>query len=377
MVTDMLTFTGEIFPNGPGVFLASHLKGGGPEAIASATARLFLGVQLQCAQCHDHPTDARYKQDDFYGLAAYFARTRYRQDKPAKAKDQQAMQDAAAMSLAGGGRRFYVLDKPTGEATYRRSGTTTEVVAAPRFLGRTPAPAGSLRETVARAVVTSDLFAKAAVDRVWAQLFGRGIVEPWDDLGGESDPAHPALLRRLADDFRAGGHDLRRLLRLIVSSRAYGLTSRGAATAPADLFARAAVRRLSPEQLFRSLRVATGVDLDDKKLQRMLREYLFVFGDDEGAEVNALAANVPQALLLWNGEVTNQGARARAGGTLRAITDASPDPRVRLSRLFLAAYARPPSDAEAAQLLPRLRSLTDYEDVFFALLTSTEMTSNH
>ena len=142
---------------------------------------------------------------------------------------------------------------------------------------------------------------------------------------------------------------------MLVLSRAYGLTSRGRRPAPEGSFARAAIRRLSPEQLFRSLRIATGSDDDEKKIERLLREYLFVFGDDEGAAVNTFGSNIPQALLLWNGEVTNQGARARPAGTLAAILAASPDPAARLRRLFLAAYARPPTEAERTRLLPGAR----------------------
>src|SRR4029077_6273441 len=81
MAREMLTFSGEIQPSGPGVFVASHVKGGGAETMASVTARLFLGVQIQCAQCHDHPYDDRYKQEDFYGLVAYFARTKTKRDR--------------------------------------------------------------------------------------------------------------------------------------------------------------------------------------------------------------------------------------------------------------------------------------------------------
>ena len=392
MARDMLTFTGEILPSGAGVYLASHLRGGGPEAATAATARLFLGVQIQCAQCHDHPTDARYKQEDFYGLVAYFGRTRAREEK---------IEGAPPMSGADG-KRYFVVEKPGAgkrvQAKFKPPGMGMggeERVAAPRFFGRDIEPLRNEtpRETLARAVTGSELFAKAAVDRTWTELFGRGIVEPWDDLGGEGDPSHPALLVRLADDFRASGYDLRHLLRILLLSRAYGLTSRSAPDAPDSApapFARAAVRRLSPEQLFRSLLVATGADraapggaADDevqKKIDRALREYLYVFGDDEMAEVETFNGNIPQALLLFNGDVTNQGTRARPGSTLAALLAATPDPAQRLRRLYLTAYARPPSDDEAARLLPALAASTGpaaWEDVFFALLTSTEMLTNH
>src|SRR4029079_13605115 len=99
MAREMLTFSGEIQPSGPGVFVASHVKGGGAETMASVTARLFLGVQIQCAQCHDHPYDDRYKQEDFYGLVAYFARTKTKQEKPAVAAGMVPARSAAAPAM--------------------------------------------------------------------------------------------------------------------------------------------------------------------------------------------------------------------------------------------------------------------------------------
>jgi hypothetical protein len=401
MAREMLTFSGEIQPSGPGVFLASHLKGGGPEVLASVTSRLFLGVQIQCAQCHDHPYDTRYKQEDFYAFAAYLARTRTKEEKvgaaPAAAPAALPEGMAAAADVTAPpppDRRYLVFDRPNGKAKLKKNGMGPEIEVAPRFFGRDvpPLPGESPRDTLARAVVGSDLFAKTAVDRTWAQLFGRGIVEPWDDLGGERDPKHPALLVRLADDFRASGHDLKHLLRTLLLSRAYGLTSRGPAdaggAAATAAFARAPVRRLTPEQLFRSLLVATGASQVEraggediqKRIDRALKEYLFVFGDDEMAVVDTFNGNVPQALLLWNGEITNLGARARPGGTLASVLRASADPAARLRAVFLTAYARPPTPEESARLLPALGAGADraaWEDLFFALLTSTEMLTNH
>lgn len=390
MAVEMLTFTGQLTPSGPGAFLASHLKGGGPEAAAAVTARLFLGLQIQCAQCHDHPYDPRYKQDDFYGLVAYFAGTKNRQQRLPGAEKE---------------RMYSLLDRRRQPAaTFRRPGSPEDVAVAPRFLGRTvPAlPEETPRQTLARAVVASPLFAKAMVDRTWTHLFGAGIGGAGDDLGGEDDPRHPALLTRLAEDFRASGFDVRHLLRTLLLSRAYGLTSRhvtGSSPAPAARsadpllsFARAAVRRQTPDQIFRSLRVATGIERMerpgalpiDQKIERLLREYLFVFGDDEGAAIDTFNGNIPQALLLWNGEMVNRGARARRGGVLDRILRDSGAPDVRLERMFLATVARPPTVAERTRLLPALTAtgagrpdVAAYEDLFFALLTSTEMLTIH
>jgi hypothetical protein len=119
-----------------------------------------------------------------------------------------------------------------------------------------------------------------------------------------------------------------------------------------------------------------------RKLERLMREHLFVFGDDERAEISTFDGNIPQALLMFNGDIVNQGARARAGGTLAAILDQSPEPAARLVRMFLAAYARPPTAAERERLLPALMASggvgrAPYEDLFFALLTSSEMQTVH
>ena len=131
---------------------------------------------------------------------------------------------------------------------------------------------------------------------------------------------------------------------------------------PPQSFARAAVRRLTPEELFRSLIVATGVDrleqLDAdkvrKRIERALKEYSFIFADDEGAEVSTFNGNIPQALLLFNGELTNQGAKPQPGSNLARILAASTDPATRLRQMFLSTYTRPPTDAEQARLLPAL-----------------------
>jgi hypothetical protein len=410
IVTDLLTATGDIASNGAGAFIAARARGGGgPEAVAGATARLFLGLQIQCAQCHDHPYDTRWKQEDFYGLVGYFARTRVRRER-----------NMALDMMEGGPASFAVVDQRRGEARMRPPRSETDVVVAPRFLGRVLAasPEESRRQTLARAVVGSDLFAKAMVARTWAQLFGQGLVDPWDDLGAENDRRHPALLARLADDFRASGHDVKALLRQIVLSPAYarssarpdGLADDGGAAVRA--FAQARVRPLSPEQLFRSLLTVTGaedmlrrrdglraqatggaagrvpytVDRVDRQIERALREYRFTFEDDEMADTDTFDGSMPQALLLLNGELTNNGARAGEDGVLDTILSSSRDPAQRLRDIFLSVYARPPTVEEGRWLLPQLAEGAPargagarrvYEDLFFSLLISSESVTNH
>ena len=410
-VTDLLTASGPLRDYPAGAFLVARAKaGGGPEAAAGAVARIFMGLQIQCAQCHDHPYDKRWKQTDFYGLVGYFARTKARRDKGMNGGT--VMGESKMMAAT-----YELFDQPRGEAKMRAPGASKEVVIKPRFLGRVlEEPAGeSRRQTLARAVVASDLFAKTLAGRIWAQLFGAGPVDPWDDLGAENDPKHPALLGTLADDFRKSGHDVKALLREIVLCTAYARSSAPAAAGQDDqgaavrAFARARVRPLAPEQLFRSLLVATGADEivrdrqrrrdrsdrdgegpgdpaddDDKAMrlvERTLREYQFTFEDDEMADAD-FDGTLPQALLLLNGELTNNGTRAEQAGVLSSILAASRDPGARIERLFLAAYARRPTPDELALFRAQVKAAgpaarKSYEDAFFALLTSTEAVTNH
>ena len=260
-------------------------------------------------------------------------------------------------------------------------------------------PGETRRQTFARAVVASDLFAKAMVARTWAQLFGAGPVDPWDDLGAEVDAKHPPLLVTLARDFRASGFDVKALLRRMVLSTAYARSSAPAAPGQDDdgaavrAFARARVRPLAPDT---AVSIAAGghrrrrdgartpaaagqqrpagrapslppspnkspqrqgaeEDRALRLVERTLREYRFTFEDDEMADAD-FDGTLPQALLLLNGEFTNDGTRAADAGNLAAILAATRDPDDRITRMFLVAYTRRPSAAELALFRDQIKA---------------------
>jgi hypothetical protein len=378
----ILAGRGDVRQHGGLAFIEERLRAAGPEGLAGSVARVFLGLNIQCAQCHDHPYDPRWKQADFWGLVAYFAGVRVRQDE-----------------RMGGGKSLVIYDEP-GVAMMPVTGSNEGVMVKPRFLGYWPRerPTEGLRRTFQRATVDSDLFPKAMVARTWSQLFGHGLVEPWDDLGGENDPRHPELLVKLAADFRAAGFNVKRLIRQMVLSTAYARSSappRGAADDPpraevaVRAFARAGIRALTPEQLFRSVVVMTGAEMKAirdreqvrRQLTQRLREYRFAFEDDEMGESTSFDGSVPQALLLLNGELTNDGARVGPEGVLGAILRLRPDPPSRLDDMMLAAYARPATAEEKTTLLEGLSAGSEdrqgWEDLFFALVTSTEALTNH
>lgn len=379
LAAELIAATGQLADNGAVSFVAAHRIGGGSiENLAGKTARVFLGAQIQCAQCHDHPYDDTVKQEDFRRFAAYFAAARPRQVRDPVGGNTIAVIEDARLPYA-----------PPPRMVARRKARLPYVVE-PRFFGaRTPPEQGeNRRQVLARTVVGSPAFARVTVNRTWSELFGRPLVAPWDDLSAGDSP----ILDRLAREFAAHGFDHRWLLRSIVLSTAYQRSSRGGKAAEPDAvertFARASVRPLSAGQLFAAQLAATGVEDADRGLkrwkvhrhvERAKRQYLFAFADDEGEGVDSFSGNVPQALLLRNGPVTNTGVRAAPGTVLGRILAATQEPGQRLEWMFLATLTRLPTATERAAFLAHARAAgpAGYEDIFHALITSTEFGTNH
>lgn len=345
--------------------------------LSSTTARVFLGSRIECAQCHDHPYDPEFTRDDFWAQTAYFGRT--------------------FVSLEGDGKKrsIEVSERHRGElrVAMGMDDNPRKEPITPRYMGAefTSIDSDKRRADLAAAIVVDPRFAQATVGWVWTQLLGRGIVEPWDDLLGTTE--RPPLLEMLSAEFRADKHDLRALLRTIVLSQAYQRSSAGAGTAAEiakaeAVFARAKVRPLSAEQLFASVMTVTELEqLDVPAFRRAVRvrqeaalkEYEFVFADDEMADADGFSASVPQALLLLNGELTNQGVVARSGGSVDRILSSSKETDARLQTLWLTVYGRMPSADELAlgRAAVERGGKGDWEDLMFAMIYSSEFGSNH
>jgi hypothetical protein len=347
--------------------------------LSSTTARVFLGARIECAQCHDHPYDPEFSRDDFWAQAAFFGRTFVsleRDDDEKKPTIEVGERTRGELRVAmddGNPRKEPILA--------RYMGTEMSMI-----------ESDQRRATLAQAIVDDPRFAEATVGWVWTVLLGRGIVEPWDDLLGTTE--RPPLLELLAAEFRADGHDLRKLLRTIVLSQAYQRSSAGSEQASEEIanaeavFARAQVRPLSATQLFASVMTATGLEQVDepgfrfavrKRQEAALREYEFVFADDEMAAADGFSASVPQALLLLNGGLTNQGVIARSGGSLDQILSASSDTDERLEDLWLTVYGRRPEldELELGRAAVARGGASEWEDLMFAMLYSSEFGSNH
>jgi hypothetical protein len=367
LVADFLVSAGE---TGPVAFYTSRaLK---PEKLAADTARIFLGLRIECAECHDHPYD-RWKQNDFWGYAAFFARL-----------------DRSPMDRPNEPPRLVDLD--VGEA--RLPGGDT--VVRPRFPGAAEIGgdgAGTRREQLAVWVASRDnpYLAKAAVNRVWRQLFGRGLVEPADDLGPQNPPSHPELLDELTAYFVRSGFDLRQLYRALTNTQAYQRTSRAddGTDFPPDWFARMAVRPLSADQLYDSLNRSlmrrplpprSPSEAGDDPVRQAFLARLRTPGEG-GTEYRA---GVLQALALINGEDIAAASDPERGGLLSALEAPFLDDGERIDTLVLASLSRLPDDAERSALLACLadrQSATQRRkalgDVLWALLNSAEFAMNH
>ena len=337
-------------------------KEGKPENLAAGVARVFLGIRLECAQCHNHPF-ARWKREQFWSLAAFFA------DVPSQGPDD-GITPIRRRSAA-----------PRRELTIPG---TKKVVAASHLDGSTPAwrPRAETREILAEWVTAADnpYFARAIVNRVWARFFGVGLIEPVDELDSEADSELSGLLDELAGQFRAHGYNLRFLIRVLTATRAYNLSS---AATPAEstmpLFASMPVRGLSPGQLFDSLTQATGSEALDARAR-----FLELFASGEERPVQA-ETTILQALTMMNGSYIDGATNPETSQVLGAIVKAPfLDTPGRIETLYLATLTRRPRPDELALLVrfvERRKSAEDQAkalaDIFWAILNGPEFHLNH
>ncbi|HEX4591733.1 MAG TPA: DUF1553 domain-containing protein, partial [Gemmataceae bacterium] len=242
-VRRIITAKGSTFENGATVVFRDRRE---PEEIAPIVSQLFLGVRLDCAKCHHHPFEA-WSQDDFFSFAAYFARLGHRGT-------------GLSPPISGGEEAVYAANK--GEVKHPVTGK----VLSPRTLsGTSPAidPEADPREVLAAWVTSPEnpYFAKVIVNRVWADVMGRGIVDPVDDIRATNPPTNGPLLDALAADFRRNGYDLKKLLRTILSSRVYGLSSlpKGSNAADQRYFSRHYRQRLRAEVMLDAVGDVTGI----------------------------------------------------------------------------------------------------------------------
>jgi len=349
-----------------------------PQALAGKFSRLFLGTQIQCAQCHDHPFD-KWTQEDFYGMAAFFTEVNVRRD----GKDEKDYSFVVTDREGGPRRRMRGLVIPDSK---------NKAPVKPSFLENGGKPQGEedLRAAFARLLTAKEnvQFAKSTVNRVWGRMMGRGIVHPVDNFDSKNTASHPELLDALAKEFIKTGFDLKWLIREVALSDTYQRTSKSKKrdSEQEKYLAIAAVRALTPEQIMNSLLTAATVAGDKRETFRpreligVFRDFRYAFGDDEGAEMVEFQGTIPAALVMMNSPAVQKATMAAArgsGGRLAQIVSTYKNPNDQVKAMFAATLSRAPTTAELTRYVPvAARGATGAEDVFWTLLNSSEFLFN-
>jgi hypothetical protein len=413
LVTKLLTAKGKNTENGAVNFILAHVgepirntadnnkrvqEEGHFEMVpmTSRMTRLFLGTQIQCAQCHPHPFFNSIKQEHFWRINAYLRQVQ-REGNPVMMRnmlptgpltlidDESVNADAKVYFETRAGKFYNKQAEFLPQAGKERGPKLDPSI---KGVGR--------REELAKNLIDHEMFPKAFVNRMWGLFFGRGFVNPIDDFNDNNQASNPELLEELAARFKHYNYDVKKLIRWMTHSNAYNLGHVANKTNDKPehetQFSRMLLKALSPEQLFESLMVATKAEqaesAEEKKKLRdsWLKNLISNFGDDEGNEVN-FNGTIVQALMMMNGDDINKAiARADKGTVALAMKNAR-TPDAIITEVYLAALNRPPHKNELALVKERARLRSTfaakdtptamYQDLFWALLNSNEFLLNH
>ena len=379
-------------------------RDGEPNLLTKDISRLFLGMNLHCAQCHDHPLVEAYKQDHYYGVLAFLNRSYVFTDKATKLAvyAEKAEGDVTFQSVFVPKVTKNTLPRiPNGNELPEPKFDKGQEYVAPVPKGGRGIPKYSRRAQLAEQLTSKDnpRFARAAVNRFWFFLMGRGIVEPVEYDHPANPPSHPELLQMLTDDFIASKYDVKALVRAIVLTDAYQRSSEMPRGKDADpkTFAVAPLKSLTPEQFAWSLLQATGMIAAEKKAQGVKANDAAVYAKlaAQAAPVVTLFASQPgepafgqdfeatldQTLFLANGNTLRDWLTARPG-SLSARLSTFKDASAVADELYLSVLTRQPTPAERQEVVDYLgRRGADraaaQQDLAWALMTSAEFRFNH
>lgn len=387
--------------NGATNFLSGKMEEGGVQATAK-TAQIFLGVQVQCTQCHNHPFN-KGKQNQFWEMNAFFRQAR------ALRRFEQTM-DIQSIELvdedfAGEGgdpqaaEIYYELRNGLKKVAYPVFVDGTEISQNGYLPGKAEngeAYGVNRRLELARLIKVSPLMPKAIVNRMWAHFLGYGFTKPVDDLGEHNPPSHPELLDGLAEQFRERSFDLKELIRWIVLSKPYGLSSRVSAKNAKDdptlgekpKFSHFYLRQMRAEDLYESLLTATAADESRageaaaKKKDEWLKQFIIAFGTDEGDDSTTFNGSIAQVLMMFNGDLVKVATSTGKGGFLDRVASSGGKNAGKIDALYLAALARKPSAKEVAaanKLMGDRKgdAIGALQDIWWAVLNSNEFIVNH
>jgi len=394
VVRDLVTAEGHFEENGAvNYILAQTQMGDDAVQLTAKTTRLFLGIQVQCTQCHNHPFND-WQQNQFWEFNGFFRQVRRIDRRRQDPNTGRLVDDYSEV----------VRQDFTGPVYFeKRSGLMQ--VAFPKVNGREIDPnSEDRRGELGRLLIESPeddtpLIALAFVNRMWAHFFGYGFTRPVDDMGPHNPPSHPEILERLAVEFVKVNYDVPKLIRWITNTRAYSLGSQFDAQNSIDnpgggempLFSHAYLRSMEAEQLYDSLIVATnahqsgqsGWDDQEAQRRRWMQQFVVAFDNDENAESTTFNGTIPQALMLMNGELTETAVSAQPGSFLHDVLSSRENDAKKIHKLYVAALSRMPTRGEQAKARKLFREygasgrVTAFQDLFWALLNSNEFIFIH
>ena len=376
MARELITSRGSLFTNGATGYYYIDKR---PEDLAETTSQVFLGIRLQCARCHHHPYEV-WSQQDYYGLASFFTRLQIKDN--------------------GDGARYggTKLLRPIATVPKERR---LKVKADPRAFGQ---PVDLTQTNDARVELADWItdaanpwFARNFVNRYWAHLMGRGIVEPVDDLRATNPPSHPELLDRLAADFVEHNYDTKHLIRTICNSRIYHLSHRVVAERDTDgmFFTHRQFRRMPAAVMLDAVNQACETSEDFTGLPRGTRAqalpdpqipsyFLTTFGRsirNSPCECStSTSPNLSQALHLINSTVMGSKVSDDNGRVARLVKTDLSDAAI-AEELYLATFSRPPTEEEISTVVSFVKTADSrrvaFEDVLWALINASSFVFNY
>jgi len=402
MVYELVTATGSTTPtskdfNGATNFLIDKVNEEDAALATAATTKIFMGLQVQCTQCHNHPFND-WKQQKYWEMNAFFRQAKaFRSEMMAADNMTGASAQLLDQDFAGESRK----DPSNAELFYElRNGLLS--VAYPVFVDGTEIDksgyvlVSNRREKLAELMINSPYFTRSIANRTWGHFLGYGFTSPVDDLGPHNIPSHPELLEYLSEEFRKSNFDLRQLMTWIVLSRAYGLSSQRNSYNQKDdpllgespKFSHFYIRQMEAEQLYESLLVATEVaktgsyQEQESQKARWMAQFVSAFGNDEGEESTSFNGTIPQILMMFNGDLVRNATSTGKGTLINRLAYSNLNDAKKIDHLFLAGLSRTPNSKEKniAGVLFKTHAKDQKEalrDMWWVILNTNEFIFNH
>jgi hypothetical protein len=385
IATEFITAHGDVREAGGTAIMMA--QDGQTEEIAAEVSRIFLGVQIACAQCHDHPYD-RWKREEFHELAAFFPRVTVR---PVRDLTKRSFEVVGQDRFRRAPRGNNVERQPTAEHAMpdlenpQAPGTQME----PKFfLTSATVPWGTTdsarRMQLADWLTENEWFATAVVNRLWAELVGEGFYTPIDDIGPDKEPTAPSAVKLLADEFRASGYDVKWLITTIIETEAYQRESRPRRELADTPFTANVPQRLRSDQLYNSL--LSALDSSEQgsgqrqaargRLNSPRSQFADVFGYDPSIPREEAVQSIPQVLAMMNSGPVNRSVIVNQSNALRELLETIPNDDELITELYLRCLCREPTKKELSKVRQHRKNINNrreaFEDIAWALVNSAE-----